>query len=176
VSSNRNISPPGDLVLPAGASHPRFGDIFNYWRRKAPADRLPGRQHLDPVEIPQLLRHVALYDVIRGGDRLRFRARLVGTGAAEALGADNTGRFIDDVMPAHAYPDFHAAYSEVVENRRPHFWERPLPYANRDFLAIQRLALPLAADGIAVDVVLACYVPVAHPALRAAKNNISVPG
>lgn len=171
MSTDRNIAPPGDPTLPAGASHPRFSDIFDYWRRKAPSEGLPGRQHIDPVDIPQLLRHVALYDVVRAEGRLRFRARLVGTGAAEALGADNTGRFVDDVMPAHAYPDFHAAYSDVVENRRPHFWERPLPYANRDFLAIQRLALPLAADGVTVDVVLACYVPVPHPALRAARET-----
>lgn len=169
--SDRNISPPAGLTLPAGATHPRFGEIFDYWRRKAPADRLPGRQHLDPVEIPQLLRHIALYDVIIGPAGQRFRARLVGTGAAEALGADNTGRFVDDIMPPHAYPDFHAAYMDVVANRRPHYWERALPFANRDFLAIQRLALPLAADGMTVDVVLACYVAVAHPALRAAKKN-----
>ena len=166
MPSDRNISPAGDPALPAEASHPRFVDIFAYWRRKSPAGRLPGRQHLDPLEIPQLLRHVALYDVVRGDGALRFRARLVGTAAAEALGADNTGRFIDEIMPEKAYPDFHAAYSDVVQNRRLHYWERPLPFANRDFLAIQRLALPLAADGAMVDVVLACYVPVVHPALK----------
>ncbi len=166
MTSDRNISPAGDPTLPAGATHPRFGDIFAYWRRKTPPGRLPGRQHLAPLEIPQLLRHVALYDVVRGEGALRFRTRLIGTAAAEALGADNTGRFVDDIMPAHAYPDFLAAYTDVVENGRPHYWERPLPFANRDFLAIQRLALPLAADGTTVDVVLACYVAVVHPALK----------
>ncbi len=154
------MTSPADLSLPADAKDPRFSAFFVYWQSKAPPGRLPGRQHIDPLEIPRLLPHVALYDVVRLNDDFRFRFRLVGTGVAEALGADNTGRFIDEIMPAQAYPPLHAAYSELVRHHTPQYWQRNLPFANRDFLAVQRLALPLAADGSTVDMIMTYYVPI----------------
>ncbi len=149
-----------DLPLPADAKDPRFSAFFVYWQSKAPPGRLPGRQHIDPLEIPRLLRHIALYDVVRQDGDFRFRFRLVGTGLAEALGADNTGRFIDEIMPAEAYPALHATYSQLARQGTPQYWQRNLPFANRDFLAVQRLALPLAADGNTVDMIMSYYVPI----------------
>lgn len=149
-----------DLPLPADAKDPRFSAFFVYWQSKAPPGRLPGRQHIDPLEIPRLLPHIALYDVVRQDNDFRFRFRLVGTGVAEALGADNTGRFIDEIMAPDAYGPLHAHYSVIVRQGVPQYWRRNLPFANRDFLAVQRLALPLAADGITVDMIMSYYVPI----------------
>jgi hypothetical protein len=149
-----------DLSLPSDAKDPRFRDFFAYWQRKAPAGRLPGRQHIDPLEIPRLLAHIALYDVVREADDFRFRFRLVGTGVAATLGADNTGRFIDEIMEAGPYEPLHAAYSQLVRHHTPQYWQRNLPFANRDFLAVQRLGLPLATDGETVDMIITYYVPI----------------
>lgn len=149
-----------DLCLPADAKDPRFRAFFVYWQSKAPPGQLPGRQHIDPLEIPRLLPHIALYDVVRLNTDFRFRFRLVGTGVAEALGADNTGRFIDEIMAPDAYGPLHAAYSRLVRDHALQYWQRNLPFANRDFLAVQRLALPLAADGSTVDMIMTYYVPI----------------
>ncbi len=164
VTANHN--PLSDLTLPAGAADPRFREIFAYWRNKAPPGLLPGRQHINPLDIPRLLPLVALYDVVRDDSNLRFRTRLSGTGVVAAFGSDFTGRFLDEITPPAVYGEFHTAYSSVAETGRPHYWERPVPFAVRDFMAIQRLALPLAADGISVDIIIAYYVPIAHPALK----------
>lgn len=149
-----------DLSLPADAKDPRFRDFFGYWQSKAPPGRLPGRVHIDPLQIPRLLQHIALYDVVPVGDDFRFRFRLVGTGVVETFGADNTGKFIDECMPPDAYKALHAHYLALVRERKPQYWQRNLPYANRDFLAVQRLALPLASDGSTVDMVISYYVPI----------------
>jgi len=149
-----------DHSLPADAEDPRFHAFFAYWQSKAPFGRLPGRQHIDPLDIPRLLPHIALYDVVRQDGDFRFRFRLVGTGAAQALGADNTGRYIDEIMEADAYGPLHAAYSQIVRDHTPQYWQRNLPFANRDFLAVQRLALPLAADGSTVDMIMTYYVAI----------------
>jgi hypothetical protein len=149
-----------DLVLPPDATDPRFREFFRYWQSKAPAGQLPGRAHIDPLEIPRLLPHIALYDVVRSGEDLRFRFRLAGTGVVETLGADNTGKFIDEIMNAEAYKPLREHYGILVRDGTPQYWKRNLPYANRDFLAVQRLALPLAADGKTVDMVISYYVPI----------------
>lgn len=46
--------------------------LYEYWHSKRPSDAaLPGRQHVDPLEIPSLLPHLFLIDVVR--EPLRFR-------------------------------------------------------------------------------------------------------
>lgn len=139
---------------------PRFQSLFAYWQSIAPADGLPGRQHVDPIAMPRsLLPHVALYDIVPAGDDFRIRCRLSGTGVVELLGADNTGRFIDETMPADGYRPLHDSFRTLMQTRTPQYWQRTLPYPDRSFIGIRRLALPLAADGVTVDMAMSCYMP-----------------
>jgi hypothetical protein len=163
---------PSRAVLPeaAAAADPRFREFFAYWERKAPPGRLPGRQHIDPGEMPRLLPGIVLYDVVRDGRNLRFRWRLVGTSVVAAVGADHTGQFVDEVIldPAQRAA-LQRALAEVVRTRAPRFWRTPISYPGREFVALERLALPLASDGETVDVVIAYYVVVTPPRSPGAK-------
>src|SRR5258708_28088876 len=85
---------------PPAATDPRLRAFFAYWRSKAPPDRLPGRQHIDPLDIPRLLQHIAMFDVVRdggvrdGGVRagaVRFRFLLIGHAVVQLMGAGYTG-------------------------------------------------------------------------------------
>ena len=49
--------------------------FYEYWRSITPEGRLPGRQHFDPISIPQLLSNLWLIEVHR--EPLRFWRRLV---------------------------------------------------------------------------------------------------
>lgn len=149
------------LALPeAAAGELRFRNFFGYWQRCAPAGRLPGRQHVDPLDIPAaVLPYIALYDIVPHGEDFRVRCRLVGTGVVELLGTDNTGRFLDETMTPDAYRPLHDSYRTVCRGE-PQYWQRILPYANRSFTAVTRLALPLATDGARVDMVISCYLAV----------------
>lgn len=153
-------------VLPeaAAAADPRFREFFAYWERKAPPGRLPGREHIDPAEIPRLLPGIVLYDVVRDGRALRFRWRLVGTSVVNAAGADHTGQFVDEVIldPAQRAA-LQKALAEVVRTRAAQFWRTPLNYPGREFVVLERLALPLASDGETVDLVIAYYVIATPP-------------
>src|SRR4051812_22620200 len=104
-----------EAVFPAQAKDPRFREFFDYWRSKAPPGRLPGRQHIDPLDIPHLLPGVALFDVLRNGTGLRFRWRLIGTALVDAIGDDYTGRFVDEVgLLTIKYEAVHRVFSEIV--------------------------------------------------------------
>lgn len=148
-------------VMPdaAAAADFRFREFFEYWVSKAPPERLPGRQHIDPLELRQLLPGIALYDVIDEGGRLRFRCRLVGTAVVDAVGSDFTGCFMDDVVRVTTtYEALHGALNGVVRTRQPFFGRSWISNPERDHVFIDRLFLPLASDGTSVDMVIGYYV------------------
>lgn len=157
-------TPKAATRLPAGATDPRFQAFFAYWQSVAPEGLLPGRQHVDPLAIPRsLLPHIALYDLVPAAGDFRIRCRLMGTGVVELLGADNTGRFIDETMPMGGYRPLHESFRALMQTGMPQYWQRTLPYPDRSFIGIRRLALPLAADGVTVDMAMSCYMPVLQP-------------
>ncbi|MEM9683880.1 MAG: PAS domain-containing protein, partial [Pseudomonadota bacterium] len=65
-----------DFDLPVDGD-PGILAAVEYWRSISPGNRLPGRQHFDPTEIPNLLSGVWLIDVEQ--QPLSFVFRLVGT-------------------------------------------------------------------------------------------------
>ena len=136
------------------ACHPKVRQIVEYWDSKRPApDVLPGRQHLDPVDIPDLLSNVWLIDVTR--DPLRFRFRLLGTAVVEYAGEDNTGKWFDEALP-NFDP---GVFIDVVETHEP-TWTRSAsrmrPY--KEYRELERVRMPLARDGKTVDMILCLTV------------------
>src|SRR5258708_36707350 len=64
--------------------------LYDYWVKIRPGGvALPGRQHLDPIEIPDLLPYFFLIDVEK--EPLRFRYRVVGTTLETELAHKFTG-------------------------------------------------------------------------------------
>jgi PAS domain len=145
--------------LDVSAWHPRLQRLHDYWKRVHPASGLPGRQHVDPLAIPDLLPNLWLLDVER--DPFRLRYRLVGTRITELSGRELTGLFLDEAHPhATEIPDFFRRFRAVVETGQPS-WRRGVPTLylhHKDFTTIERAALPLARDGVSVDMILAMTV------------------
>lgn len=132
----------------------RSREMVAYWRALHPAaDRLPGRAHFDPADIPALLPHVWLVDHV--GDPPRFRCRVYGTGLVDAFGVEITGKFLDeagiDFVGSTAEQDFLA----ILGDGRPRWWRGPVALATRRHIStIETVMLPLAADGRRVDMIL----------------------
>jgi hypothetical protein len=54
--------------------HAPLRQLFDYWRAKASSREVPRRRDIDPVlEIPAVVPHVGLLDVLEGGRDFRFR-------------------------------------------------------------------------------------------------------
>ena len=143
-----------DIIL-AQDLHPRVRAIVAHWAAMGQEDRLPGRCDLDPRAIPRLLPNVWLVDVERS-PALRFRYRLAGTRITRAFSEDPTGRYLDEVHQDFGSNGVALYLQEVVETGqaswrtgKPAFWEL------NDFAHIERVYLPLAADGRTVDMILA---------------------
>jgi hypothetical protein len=147
VSADIRITRP-----PAGAK-PEIVAIYDYWRGKAPADGLlPGRRHLDPADISRLLPNIWLVDVV--DDVRRFRVRLIGTALVDAGIPLRVGDFIfDRLMPElrHTLAEFES----VVLSREPLWFRGPVNLLHDTYVhEVERIFLPLAADGRTVDMLL----------------------
>lgn len=157
----------GPVEVPLGAHetaatqwHPKIRRFFDYWQAKHPprastdSGGLPGRQNIDPLEIPDLLPNIWLLDVQHEPFRLRYR--LVGTGIVEARGRDQTGQWLDEAHPELASdPVYLERYRSVVASGNPS-WRRGPPrfWFHADFGLIENLILPLAADGTHIDMLM----------------------
>jgi hypothetical protein len=146
-----------ELPLPADCD-PRLRRLYDYWLSLRPAaGGLPGRQHIDPAAIRDLLPWIWMVDVER--NPLRFRYRLLGTEQVHAMERNFTGRFLDEAHPSFvasvSYPQYVAAAerAEIGYRRGP-----PVFHLSKDYVAIERLLLPLAKDGATVDVLVAITV------------------
>lgn len=138
--------------------HPLVRTLYDYWRRIAPPGALPGRQHLDPLHIPDLLPRLWLIDVAWPGPRFRFR--LVGTRIVDRLNYDPTGEWLEDTPLAYGQnPDLTERYRATVESGRPTYrLGRQRLTRTKDYEFVENIFLPLAEDGKNVDMLLALSV------------------
>jgi hypothetical protein len=113
-------------------SDTRLMEGYEYWRRKAGGRRMPRRADIDPAEIPKLLPHIRLIDVIGPG---RYRYRLVGTEVQRFHGTNPTGRYVHEVLAGPIGARIIAVYDECVRDRRAIYFEN-------EFLALDGSGVP----------------------------------
>jgi hypothetical protein len=139
--------------------HPKLQRMYRYWQQARPAsDLLPGRQHIDPLDIPDLLPGVWLLDVQREPFRLQYR--LVGTRVVEAVGREVTGQWVDEAHPhILAIPSYIDRYRAIAASGVPsrrrgqaQLWQ------HEDYREIENVIFPLATDGKVVDVLMVLTV------------------
>jgi hypothetical protein len=159
--------PPDLWTLPDGANDdPAFARLHAYWRGKCRGSLLPARADIDPLEIPpDLLPGIVLLELESQDDgRRRFRLRLFGSDVEAMTGSDETGRYYDEVTDQPGlYDKIDALLGQLIADRRPIYMAAPSGAEGRGFLWFGRLALPLAADGKTVDMVLALVRPLPRP-------------
>jgi hypothetical protein len=138
--------------------HPIVRSFYEYWLSVAPPSLLPGRQHIKPEDLVPMLPRLWMLDVYR--NPLRFRYRLAGTHIVLSVGRELTGRWLDEVQPESVTnPMLRDRFRFVAETGRPTwrhgqtYWERDATHRN-----VENCVVPLAADGVNVDKILAVLV------------------
>lgn len=142
--------PPTDL-------HSRFLDMLDYLASKAPEGKLPGRQHIDPLDFRGVLSLVNLMDVDRSGGEERFRYRLVGEAQTRNVGRELTGLYLEEAVVPELLPRVHANMSKAFSTRQAVYDSFPMPHPDRQYIVAQRMYHPLAGDGETVDMLLVLH-------------------
>ena len=135
------------------AEDPILLALFQYWDHKRGERLMAARRDIDPTEIPRLLPHIRLTEILDGCTR--FRYRLVGTAVVEAYGADFTGKYTDELYNGERKAYVERNYCIIYEKKRPMFLRsRYITLKGYDIVA-NRLLAPLSNNDDEVDMVIA---------------------
>jgi hypothetical protein len=121
------------------------------WQEQCQDGRLPCRSAFPPESLVPWIGHIQVVEVVSEDGTTRFRARLVGTRIVYYQGHDNTGLFLDQVIPADERDTILAPYRDCMDRCQPVY----SVFYNCGSAAIssqlERMILPLASDGDHVD-------------------------
>ncbi len=132
-------------------------DIFRYWRSLRRRGRLPSRGDLDPAAIKRRLPTISLIDVLSDHPDNApdaFRQRLAGTELFNAYGEEITGKTIDHIYSASEAHYWAEHLTFVVDQRKPNVGLHSMAWRGAKGLSLFWLRLPLASDGVKVDMIL----------------------
>jgi hypothetical protein len=145
------------------AKSPAVPACFGYWdaKRTACGAPLPGRQHIDPIEMRSFLSCVVLFDVVGAGPAHRFRHRLTGTEIEGIFGANITGKFIEQTGSVEKLDELYRRLALIADEKVLVYGRAPAPVTTDNYVAYEHLTLPLASDGQTVDMLLGvrCRLP-----------------
>ena len=127
-------------------------NAYNYWLSKTSRDKLPARHNIDPAEMIAFLPNLILMDVKRLP--LDFRYRLIGTHVASHLLTDLTNRWMSEVEHQKPPSIIWNTCKTVVETAQPIYPHTPYVGPKKDIVDVEDILLPLAKDGINVDMLL----------------------
>ncbi|NNE57581.1 MAG: PAS domain-containing protein [Hellea sp.] len=147
--------------------------LYDYWRGKCQAGKLPTRQDIDPSDICAHLPMVSLIEVKKTTHKTRFQCRLAGTGFWDLYEEEIQGRYIDELpLVSDRRTYWHRVLSQVANNRRPTAGVTKPGTKLGSHLAQFWIRLPLSTNGRDVDLILGYDHLAKMPNTEAAKKQL----
>lgn len=147
------------MTFAKALDEPVLAELYDYWSQQRKGRIAPARGDIDPVDIPTLLPHIALTEIVPAADgKARFRYRLAGTEIEHHIGCPLAGRYIDELMRGDYLAFITGLYHRVIAEKASVYSENCYLADEADQLHVKRLMLPLSDDGESVTMVLAGLV------------------
>lgn len=137
-----------------------LAELHSYWSERCGTRKAPARADIDPIDIPQLLPHLALAEVEHAddGETFRIRYRLAGTQIEERFGCSLTNRYFDELVEGPFMDYITGLYRRLLTEMAPQYSESSFGADIEESLLAKRLLLPLSEDEETVNMVLAGVV------------------
>lgn len=147
--------------------HPLLRQFLSYYLDLRQGQPVPRRQQLSPLDIPQLLGNVFLYEFDRATQD--FQIRLAGSLVAEKVDTIKAGSRLSDVFPPVAVPVVLQRYRRIcVERMVMHNIGQVFHLLGGAGLG-ERIAMPLLGDDGARDFLIGATVyPLPKPDMKPA--------
>jgi hypothetical protein len=146
-------------ATPVGASSEiadaRLRRLYEYWIAKRGDRPAPARRDIDPVDIPDLLGFVNIYEV--QGEPRDFKVRLNGSEVAEMLGREITGKYCSTVISGPDAVRCKTAFNICVDQCSPAIVETSMAFCDKPYMAQTMVVLPLSSDGERVDMIITAH-------------------
>jgi hypothetical protein len=150
-------------------AQPDMAGLCDYWIALGGGTRVPDFRAFDPLAVPRTLPDLQILRREAGG---RYRMGLTGANVAELMGGDNTGKYLDEVVPAARYAARVAMFDTALRTGLPVAFRALLATHGREHRLYKRFLLPFVDKDPAADLVLS----MALSAQRAAAETISPNG
>jgi hypothetical protein len=122
-----------------------LADFIAVWRAGAVAGAVPARAIMTARAIGKNLPKLLLFERVEAEEARRYRIRLTGTAIANIL-QEFTGRYIDDAIPAHLQPRWHAFIDLVLATQSPLRFVSRVDFQEKTFLTAEIAAVPLVDE------------------------------
>lgn len=134
-------------------------EFLAYWRRQAGGGIAPRRQDFDVLDVPTLMPHVIIFDVLR--DPLDFRYRLFGTVQREKSSRDYTGMKMSEIDGRGLGSKIWSILDRVRVSQKPAYHSISYIGPKKDFLKLNDLFLPWVDDSMDTNmiIIVSCYLP-----------------
>jgi len=134
---------------------PQLRRLYEDWDQRRRGREFPARADFDPLDLKYVLGDLSLVDVLR--DPVRFRFRLHASNVVDRGGIDMTGRLVDDMPDERRRGNTLRHYTKVVAQRAPSVISLRNEYTDLRSWHCEVLVLPLAADGVTIDMLMAAF-------------------
>jgi len=145
------------MFVMADLDEPALAELYSYWSERCRGRIAPSRADIDPVDIPHILPHIALTEIVTepGGGPQRIRVRLAGTQVEKHYGRGLANCFLDELKHGAYLGYIMGLYQGLMATREPLYTEGVFEPTAVTRLRVKRLMLPLSDDGRTVNMVLA---------------------
>lgn len=117
-------------------------DLIEHWLSKQPNEDRLDIPDFDPIDVPNLLPNIYLLEKIDG----RLKYRVSGENVNSLFGRQNTGRFLDEVVPPHLYEFVHPYFYSIFSGNLVIFGGMVV-VSNKEYLEFERVLLPVRRNG-----------------------------
>jgi hypothetical protein len=133
-------------ALPVERLMPPHRALLAYWEAQRGALGVPRRGDIDPIDIPQILPHVMLWDAEADGG---YQCRLAGTEIDTAMAGSLKGARLAD-LPCSLIDEATYEFDAVRDGGLASYAERTMGWRGRPFVFYRHLLLPVANESRAV--------------------------
>lgn len=120
---------------------PGLTALYDLWRRLCSSlGRLPYRREVDPLDLPPAALPGIL--IMEREPTGRFRCRLAGTLLTEIYGFEQTGGYLDELLPPGPAAERQRLYERSLNERRAVFTRRRFAVPGKEYIASDRLYVP----------------------------------